>query len=76
MQLTSGLSPRWVPMHVELLRMPPISGTVPERHFDVSARSNAWVQFEDAEGGTWVGVFGRSGLAPFNNEMRSYLCER
>jgi hypothetical protein len=53
-------------MHVELLNTPSISGTVTERHFDVSARANAWVRFEDAEGGTWVGVFGSSELAPFN----------
>jgi hypothetical protein len=53
-------------MHVELLNTPPISGTVTEHHFDVSAGANAWVRFEDAEGGVWVGVFGSSELAPFN----------
>ncbi|MFN8669641.1 MAG: hypothetical protein U0164_20805 [Gemmatimonadaceae bacterium] len=52
-------------MHVELLTTPPISGTVVERHFDVSARKNAWVRFEDDEGAVWVGVFGSSEPVPF-----------
>lgn len=53
-------------MKVTLLGSPPISGSVLERHFDVSAGTNAWVQFDNDEQGTWVGVFGSSGLTRFN----------
>ena len=45
-------------MEFELLAQPPISGTIVERHFDVSADSNLWVKFVDPEGDEWVGVFG------------------
>lgn len=53
-------------MLVELLRTVPISGTIAERHFDVSARANAWVRFEDDEGEAWVGVFGGSEWSAFD----------
>lgn len=53
-------------MKVELLRAPPISGSVPERHYEVSARANEWVRFEDDEGRAWVGVFGSAELANFS----------
>jgi hypothetical protein len=43
---------------VELLTARPVSGTVRERHYDVSARENTWVRFDDGRGGEWVGVFG------------------
>jgi len=36
-------------MHVELLRTQPIAGKYTERQFDVSARTNTWVRFEDDE---------------------------
>jgi len=45
-------------MHIELLRTPPLSGDYLERHYDVSARANTWVRFDDGEGAEWVGVFG------------------
>jgi hypothetical protein len=46
-------------MHVELLRTIPTSGSVQERHYDVSAGPNAWVRFfDEASGLEWVGVFG------------------
>jgi hypothetical protein len=52
-------------MRLELLRVPPISGSVAERHFDVSGGANTWVRFEHDEEDAWVGVFGSSGLAAF-----------
>jgi len=45
-------------MHVELLQAIPISGSVHERHFEVSAGANAWAKFTDDSGVEWVGVFG------------------
>ena len=51
-------------MEFEILSKPPISGTVVERHFNVSAASNLWVKFMDPEGDEWVGVFG-NGITRF-----------
>ena len=45
-------------MKAELLRTPPISGSVEEHAFAPSARSNAWVRFDDELGDEWIGVFG------------------
>lgn len=45
-------------MNAELLTVMPISGTIRERHYDVSGSSNAWVRFDDGAGDEWVGVFG------------------
>lgn len=45
-------------MRIELLKTIPISGTVRERHFDVSGGANAWVAFDHEDGTEWVGVFG------------------
>jgi len=53
-------------MKAELLRAPPISGSVAERQYDVSGRANEWVRFEDDEGRDWVGVFGSAELANFS----------
>lgn len=53
-------------MKVELLRAPPVSGSVTERHYDVSAQANEWVRFEDDEGRAWVGVFGSAELSGFD----------
>ena len=52
-------------MDVAVLPAIPLAGTVPERHYDVSAGENAWVRFDDGEGGEWVGVFGAGGVSPF-----------
>ena len=52
-------------MEFEILAKPPISGTIVERHFDVSAGSNLWVRFAEPEGDDWVGVFG-DGLTRFD----------
>ena len=49
-------------MKVELLRTPPISGSIEERSFSPSARLNAWVRFDDEQGDEWVGVFGGHGF--------------
>ena len=35
-------------MEFKILAKPPISGTILERHFSVSAGSNLWVKFADA----------------------------
>ena len=48
-----------------LLTAIPPSGRYRERHFGVSARSNAWVLFEPPDDDPWVGVFGDSGLATY-----------
>ena len=50
-------------VHVDLLSLPPISGTIPERHYDVSGGANTWVRFEADDGAEWVGVFGSAELA-------------
>src|SRR5262252_7820658 len=45
-------------MNAELLTTAPMSGSIRERHYHVSARTNAWVRFNDGLGDEWVGVFG------------------
>ena len=54
------------PMPFELLKHIPISGTVVERHFHPSARSNLWVRFELGDGTEWVGVFGNAEQATYH----------
>ena len=53
-------------MQLELLTKKPVSGTIPEQHFDVSAATNTWVRFGDDEGNDWVGVFGNADNAFFS----------
>jgi hypothetical protein len=53
-------------MPLELLKRIPISGTVAERHFSPSTRSNLWVRFELDDGTEWVGVFGNAELANYH----------
>ncbi len=64
--MSFGVIPQQIPMKVEILRVPPISGRFTERHYEVSARANEWVRFEDDEGRDWVGVFGSAELANFS----------
>ena len=52
-------------MVIEVLSSPPVSGTMRERHYDVSARANTWVRFQTNDG-EWVGVFGSAELAHFS----------
>lgn len=52
-------------MNAELLRTIPISGSVDERHYNVSAGANAWVKFWDDSGLEWVGVFGSGEASRF-----------
>jgi hypothetical protein len=42
----------------ELLTAKPVSGSIRERQYDLSARDNTWVRFDDGRGGEWVGIFG------------------
>ena len=53
-------------MNAQLLRTPPISGTVVERHFAVSAGANIWVRFTHPDAAEWIGVFGSAELAHFD----------
>jgi hypothetical protein len=53
-------------MTFELLHAPPMSGTVLERHFEVSARKNEWVRFTDDDGAEWVGVFGSGEISGYS----------
>ena len=60
-------------MRVELLTAKPVSGSVPERHFNVSAESNTWVRFIPEDEDDWVGVFGNglwgySTAVPFTDD--------
>ena len=61
-------------MKVELLRIPPISGSIEEHAVSASARANTWIRFDDEQGDEWVGVFGGGGLgvgtsvAPFGDD--------
>ena len=61
-------------MKAQLLRTPPISGSIEEHAFAPSAGSNAWVRFDDEMGDEWVGVFGghgfgiRSAVVPFGDD--------
>src|SRR5262245_55937369 len=57
-------------MHVELLQTIPISGSIPERHFEVSAGSNAWAKFTDESGVEWVGGFGSGEGSRFHTVVR------
>jgi hypothetical protein len=52
-------------MKIEILSHPPISGSIAERQFNCSARTNLWARFEDPDGDAWVGVFG-SGVSRFD----------
>lgn len=56
-------------MQVELLTAVPISGTIQERHYEPSARTNTWVRFTLEDGTEWVGVFGNAGLAHFSTAV-------
>jgi hypothetical protein len=48
-------------MNVELLRQPPVSGSIPERWFD-AAGPCTWVRFEPSIASAWAGVFGAGGV--------------
>jgi hypothetical protein len=52
-------------MSARLLTSKPVSGSIRERHYDVSAGDNTWVQFDDDEGDQWAGVFGNGGVSPY-----------
>jgi len=54
---------------MQLLTRVPISGTVLERHYDVVAGSNTWVQFDHPEGERWVGVFGNGDVAFYSTAV-------
>ena len=56
-------------MHVELLTTVPVSGSVQERHYEPSARTNTWVRFQPKDGPAWVGVFGNAGAAHFSTAV-------
>ena len=56
-------------MVIELLSSQPLAGTICERHYDVSARTNTWVRFDDEEGGEWVGIFGSAELAQYSSAV-------
>ena len=45
-------------MKAEILRSPPISGTIPEVRFQ-AVGDCTWVWFEDGAGDEWAGIFGR-----------------
>jgi hypothetical protein len=52
-------------MNTELLIVVPVSGSVRERHYDVSGTRNAWVRFDSGTGDEWVGVFGAAEPSQF-----------
>lgn len=44
-------------MRATILTRPPVSGTIPEVHFDAKGECT-WVRFEDDDGEEWAAVFG------------------
>ncbi len=56
-------------MKVSLLDKIPSSGSIIERHYDKSEKTNTWVLFDDENGNRWVGVFGNSELAHYSDAV-------
>ena len=68
-------------MNVELLRQPPISGSIPERHFD-AVGDCTWVRFAPPSAPPWAGVFGAgevirsSAVIPFSDGQHVLVMAR